>query len=72
MKYFTGEDKNGSSCIAKEVLQKEFYDYLIFNTATCLLILQVEKAGASIWGWIKYFNNAVFDLGENTELKYYK
>jgi UDP-2,3-diacylglucosamine hydrolase len=70
---FLGEDKEWLVIYAKEVLQKEHFDYFIFGHRHLPLDIALNASSKyiNLGDWIKYFTYAVFD-GEKTELKYYK
>lgn len=69
---FLGEEKEWLIMYCKEVLQKDFYDYLIFGHRHLPIDFTLNKKSRyiNLGDWIKYFSYAVFD-GENTALKYY-
>lgn len=71
-KKFLGEDKEWLIIYCKEVLQKDFYDYLIFGHRHLPIDFNLSEKSRyiNLGDWIKYFSYAVFD-GENLELKYY-
>jgi UDP-2,3-diacylglucosamine hydrolase len=70
---FLGEEKEWLVVYAKEILQKEHYDYFIFGHRHLPLdiILNEKSKYINLGDWIKYFTYAVFD-GENLSLEYYK
>ena len=69
---FLGEDKEWLIVYCKEVLQKEYFDYLIFGHRHLPIDFKLNEKSRyiNLGDWIKYFSYAVFD-GENVELKYY-
>jgi UDP-2,3-diacylglucosamine hydrolase len=70
---FLGEDKEWLVVYAKEILQKEHYDYFVFGHRHLPLDIALNEKSKyiNLGDWIKYFTYAVFD-GENTTLEYYK
>jgi UDP-2,3-diacylglucosamine hydrolase len=70
---FLGEDKEWLIVYAKEILQKEHYDYFIFGHRHLPLDIALNEKSKyiNLGDWIKYFTYAVFD-GENLVLEYYK
>ena len=70
---FLGEDKEWLIIYCKQLLQKEYYDYLIFGHRHLPIdfALTEKSRYINLGDWIKYFSYAVFD-GQNLELKYYK
>jgi UDP-2,3-diacylglucosamine hydrolase len=75
---FLGEDKEWLIVHCKEVLKKEYYDYLVFGHRHLPIdftlkdtVSQKESRYINLGDWIKYFSYAEFD-GENLALKYYK
>ncbi len=70
---FLGEDKEWLIIYCKQLLQKEYYDYLIFGHRHLPIdfALNEKSRYINLGDWIKYFSYAVFD-GQNLELKYYK
>jgi UDP-2,3-diacylglucosamine hydrolase len=70
---FLGEDKEWLVVYAKEILQKEHYDYFIFGHRHLPLdiVLNEKSKYINLGDWIKYFTYAAFD-GENMTLEYYK
>jgi UDP-2,3-diacylglucosamine hydrolase len=70
---FLGEEKEWLVVYAKEILQKEHYDYFIFGHRHLPLdiVLNEKSKYINLGDWIKYFTYAVFD-GENLSLEYYK
>jgi UDP-2,3-diacylglucosamine hydrolase len=69
---FLGEEKEWLITYCKEVLQKEYYDYLIFGHRHLPIDFKLNDKSRyiNLGDWIRYFTYAVFD-GENVELKYY-
>jgi len=69
---FLGEDREWLIIYCKEVLQKEFYDYLVFGHRHLPIDCNLNDKSRyiNLGDWIKYFSYAVFD-GNNLELKYY-
>ena len=70
---FLGEDKEWLIIYCKQLLQKEYFDYLIFGHRHLPIdfALTEKSRYINLGDWIKYFSYAVFD-GQNLELKYYK
>ena len=70
---FLGEDKEWLIIYCKQLLQKEYYDYLIFGHRHLPIDFSLTEKSRyiNLGDWIKYFSYAVFD-GQNLELKYYK
>ena len=75
---FLGEEKEWLITYCKEVLQKKYYDYLVFGHRHLPIdfsikdpVNQRDSRYINLGDWIKYFSYAVFD-GQNIELKYYK
>jgi UDP-2,3-diacylglucosamine hydrolase len=70
---FLGEEKEWLVVYAKEILQKEHYDYFIFGHRHLPLDIALNEKSKyiNLGDWIKYFTYAVFD-GENITLEYYK
>jgi UDP-2,3-diacylglucosamine hydrolase len=70
---FLGEDKEWLVIYAKEVLQKEHFDYFIFGHRHLPLDISLNESSKyiNLGDWIKYFTYAVFD-GEKLSLEYYK
>jgi UDP-2,3-diacylglucosamine hydrolase len=70
---FLGEEKEWLVVYAKEILQKEHYDYFIFGHRHLPLdiFLNEKSKYINLGDWIKYFTYAVFD-GEKLSLEYYK
>lgn len=70
---FLGEDKEWLIVYSKDVLQKDFYDYLVFGHRHLPIDFKLSEKSRyiNLGDWIKYFSYAVFD-GENLELKYYR
>lgn len=69
---FLGEDKEWLIIYCREVLQKEYYDYMIFGHRHLPIDCQLNDKSRyiNLGDWIKYFSYAVFD-GQELELKYY-
>ncbi len=69
---FLGEEKEWLIIYCKEVLQNEYYDYLIFGHRHLPIDFTINEKSRyiNLGDWIQYFSYAVFD-GEQTELKYY-
>jgi UDP-2,3-diacylglucosamine hydrolase len=70
---FLGEEKEWLIVYAKEILQKEHYDFFIFGHRHLPLDIALNEKSKyiNLGDWIKYFTYAVFD-GENILLEYYK
>ena len=70
---FLGEEKEWLVVYAKEILQKEHYDYFIFGHRHLPLDIALNEKSKyiNLGDWIKYFTYAVFD-GEKLSLEYYK
>ena len=70
---FLGEEKEWLVVYAKEILQKEHYDYFIFGHRHLPLDIMLNEKSKyiNLGDWIKYFTYAVFD-GEKLSLEYYK
>ncbi len=70
---FLGEDKEWLVVYAKEMLEKEHYDYFIFGHRHLPLDITLNEKSkyVNLGDWIKYFTYAVFD-GEKLSLEYYK
>jgi len=69
---FLGEDKEWLIIYAREILQKEHFDYFVFGHRHLPIDFQLNKDSRyiNLGDWIRYFSYAVFD-GQNIELKYY-
>jgi UDP-2,3-diacylglucosamine hydrolase len=70
---FLGEEKEWLVIYAKEVLQKQHFDYFIFGHRHLPLDVKLGTGSRyiNLGDWIKYFSYAVFD-GEDLSLNYYK
>lgn len=70
---FLGEDKEWLIMYAREILQKEHYDYFVFGHRHLPIDFQLNNDSRyiNLGDWIRYFSYAEFD-GEKMELKYYK
>lgn len=70
---FLGEDKEWLATYAKEVLQKEHFDYFIFGHRHLPLDIDLGKGSRyiNIGEWLKYNSYGVFD-GQEMHLKYFK
>jgi UDP-2,3-diacylglucosamine hydrolase len=70
---FLGEEKEWLVVYAKEILQKQHYDYFVFGHRHLPLDIALNEKSKyiNLGDWIKYFTYAVFD-GENLSLEYYK
>lgn len=70
---FHGEEGEWLVTYAKEVLQKEHYDYFIFGHRHLPLDIRLSEKSryVNLGEWVNYCSYAVFD-GETLELKYYK
>jgi UDP-2,3-diacylglucosamine hydrolase len=70
---FMGEDKEWLLIYAKEVLQKEHFDYFVFGHRHLPLDISINGKSRyiNLGDWISYNSYAEFD-GENMELKYFK
>ena len=68
---FLGEDKEWLIIYSKEVLQKDYYDYLVFGHRHLPIDFTINGKSRyiNLGDWIKYFSFAVFD-GQTLELKY--
>jgi len=69
---FSGEENEWLVVYAKEVLQKEHFDYFIFGHRHLPLNIKIGENSlyVNLGEWIKYNSYAVFD-GTNLELKYF-
>ena len=69
---FLGADKEWLITYCREVLQKEYYDYLIFGHRHLPIDFSLNEKSRyiNLGDWIKFFSYAVFDGGV-LELKYY-
>ncbi len=68
---FHGEDQEWLVIYAKEVLEKEFFDYFIFGHRHLPLQIELKKNGSTYFNlgdWIQYYTYGVFD-GEKMHLK---
>jgi UDP-2,3-diacylglucosamine hydrolase len=70
---YEGDEKEWLAIHAKEILQKEHYDYFIFGHRHLPLDIKVSEKSRyiNLGEWVNYNSYAVFD-GNNLELKYYK
>ncbi len=70
---FKGEENEWLALYAKEILQKEHFDYFIFGHRHLPLDIKLSEKSRyiNLGEWINYNTYAVFD-GENLELKEYK
>ena len=70
---FHGEEKEWLAIYAKEVLEKEHFDYFIFGHRHLPMDIQLpgNSRYVNLGEWINYNSYAVFD-GQELELKYYK
>lgn len=70
---FHGEQGEWLVTYAKEVLQKEHFDYFIFGHRHLPLDIKLSESSRyiNLGEWVNYCSYAVFD-GEKLELKYYK
>jgi len=70
---FLGDDKERLIVYAKEMLQKEHFDFFIFGHRHLALDVKLAENSRylNIGDWIKNFSYIVFD-GETLELKYFK
>ena len=70
---FLGEEKEWLVIYAKEVLEKQHFDYFIFGHRHLPLDIKLNNNSRyiNLGDWIKYFSYAVFD-GEDLSLNYYK
>jgi UDP-2,3-diacylglucosamine hydrolase len=68
--HFLGEDKEWLIAYCREVLKKDFYDYLIFGHRHLPIDFKLDDKSRyiNLGDWIKYFSYAVFD-GEEVKLK---
>ncbi|MFZ4412898.1 MAG: UDP-2,3-diacylglucosamine diphosphatase [Bacteroidales bacterium] len=69
---FLGEEKERLIVYAKEILQKEDFDFFIFGHRHLPLDLKIAENSRylNIGDWVKSFSYIVFD-GEKLELKYF-
>ena len=69
---FLGEEKERLVIYAKEILQKEYFDFFIFGHRHLPLDLKISENSRclNIGDWVKSFSYIVFD-GKNLELKYF-
>jgi len=69
---FLGEDKERLFIYAKEILQKEHFDFFIFGHRHLPLDLKIAENSRylNIGDWVKSFSYIVFD-GEQLTLKYF-
>ena len=69
---FLGEEKEWLILYSKEVLKKDFYNYLVFGHRHLPIDYRLsgESRYINLGDWIRYFTYAVFD-GEKMELKSY-
>ena len=70
---FVGIEHEWLAIYAKEVLQKQHYDYFIFGHRHLPLNLQLTEKSVyiNLGEWVMYNSYAVFD-GKELQLKYYK
>ena len=70
---FVGIDHEWLAIYAKEVLQKQYFDYFIFGHRHLPLNLQLTDKSTyiNLGEWVTYNSYAVFD-GNELQLKYYK
>ncbi len=70
---FHGEEKEWLAIYAKEILQKEHFDYFIFGHRHLPMDIKLNDKSRyiNLGEWINYDSYAVFD-GEQLELKNYK
>ncbi len=70
---FLGEDREWLIIYAREILQKEHYDYFVFGHRHLPIDFRLSDNSRyiNLGDWIRYYSYAVFD-GQNMELKYYK
>jgi UDP-2,3-diacylglucosamine hydrolase len=70
---FLGEEKEWLAIYAKEILQKEHFDYFIFGHRHLPLDLKIAENSRyiNLGEWVNFSSYAVFD-GNNLELKYFK
>lgn len=71
--HFLGEEKEWLIIFAKQMLEKQHFDYFIFGHRHLPLDFKLKDNSRyiNLGDWIKYNSFAVFD-GDNIELKYYK
>jgi UDP-2,3-diacylglucosamine hydrolase len=71
-KNYLGDNKEWLAIYAKEILQKEHFDYFIFGHRHLPINIKVGENSSyiNLGDWLNYFTYAVFD-GEKLELKYY-
>lgn len=69
---FLGEDKEWLIIYCKELLKKEYYDFMIFGHRHLPIDFKLSEKSRyiNLGDWIKYFSYAVFD-GNSLQLKYY-
>ena len=69
---FLGEEKERLIVYAKEILQKEHFDFFIFGHRHLPLDIKIAENSRylNIGDWVKSFSYIVFD-GEKLELKYF-
>ena len=69
---FLGADKEWLITYCREVLQKEYYDFLVFGHRHLPIDFSLSEKSRyiNLGDWIKFFSYAVFDGGV-LELKYY-
>jgi len=70
---FHGEENEWLAIYAKEILQKEYFDYFIFGHRHLPLDIKLPQNSRyiNLGEWVNYNSYAVFD-GKELELKYYK
>ncbi|MEQ9263509.1 MAG: UDP-2,3-diacylglucosamine diphosphatase [Owenweeksia sp.] len=71
---FLGEDEEWLAIFAREVLEKEHFDYFVFGHRHLPIDLELTKSSRyiNLGDWIKYYTYAEYD-GEKMHLKeYYK
>ena len=68
---FLGEEKEWLISYSKEILQKNYYDFLVFGHRHLPIDFKLDDSRyINLGDWIKYFSYAVFD-GQHLELNYY-
>jgi UDP-2,3-diacylglucosamine hydrolase len=70
---FHGEEKEWLVTYAKEMLQKEHFDYFIFGHRHLPLDIKLNDTSryVNLGEWVNYYSYAVFE-GDKVELKYFK
>lgn len=70
---FLGEDKEWQIVYAREVLQKEHYDYFIFGHRHIVLEYPLNNSSTfiNLGDWVRHFTYAVFD-GERCTIQHFE